>query len=185
MLTSIHSTSVRASERTNCVHCVKYRPNKLNLNGISLNILVIYSMLSFMPSTVWTQLRLANKLFIPFHARHTQLQRQRQTQNETQWMPAINHIVVVLVLPLLFFIFSEHFNRLRRSSFTPSFNQDGFKIVVEESNNDEETEVPTTSKKSTPRDSLDIESPVNPYLLSPWRDPPRKHSLPSQQVTDG
>lgn len=34
---------------------------------------------------------------------------------------------------------------------------------------------------------MDIDSPVNPYLLSPWRDPreSRKHSLPSQQVTEG
>lgn len=78
---------------------------------------------------------------------------------------------------------------MRRSSFTPSFNaQDGFKIVVEESNNSDDYEVATTStKQSTPRDSLDIDSPVNPYLLSPWRDAreTRKHSLPSQQVTDG
>lgn len=88
---------------------------------------------------------------------------------------------------MFFSLFSDHFNRLRRSSFTPSFQQDGFQIVVEESNNCEENELPTSSKKSTPRVSLDIDSPVNPYLLSPWRDPreTRKHSLPSQQVTDG
>lgn len=71
----------------------------------------------------------------------------------------------------------------------PSFNaQDGFKIVVEESNNCDEMENATASTpKSTPRDSLDIDSPVNPYLLSPWRDAreTRKHSLPSQQVTEG
>jgi len=59
-------------------------------------------------------------------------------------------------------------------------------IVVEESNLPEEQEdssEPTVSN----RGSLDIDSPVNPYLLSPWRDPreARKHSLPSQQVTDG
>lgn len=65
--------------------------------------------------------------------------------------------------------------------------QDGFKIVVEESNNDEE-EVPACStKQSTPRESLDTGSPMNPYLLSPWQNSrdTRKHSLPSQQVTDG
>lgn len=58
-------------------------------------------------------------------------------------------------------------------------------IVVEESANCEELEL--ASIKSTPRESLDVESPVNPYLLSPWRDPrdTRKHSLPSQQVTEG
>lgn len=82
---------------------------------------------------------------------------------------------------------TDHF-RLRRSSFTPSFNQGNAEpmIVVEESANCEELELPTT-KSSTPRESLDIDSPVNPYLLSPWRDPreTRKHSLPSQQVTEG
>lgn len=90
---------------------------------------------------------------------------------------------------LFFFVyFTEHFNRLRRSSFTPSFNQqDGFKIVVEESGNCDDDELTAASIKSTPRDSLDIDSPSNPYLLSPWRDPreTRKHSLPSQQVTEG
>lgn len=58
-------------------------------------------------------------------------------------------------------------------------------IVVEESGNcEEEME---TRTPSTPRQSLDIDSPVNPYFLSPWRDPrdTRKHSLPSQQVTEG
>lgn len=55
-------------------------------------------------------------------------------------------------------------------------------IVVEESGNCEEEEPP--SNKTTPKESLDIDSPVNPYLLSPWRDT-RKHSLPSQQVTEG
>lgn len=82
----------------------------------------------------------------------------------------------------------DHLNRLRRSSFTPSFNtQEGFKIVVEESGNCEDEDVAAASMKSTPRESLDIDSPSNPYLLSPWRDPreTRKHSLPSQQVTEG
>lgn len=65
--------------------------------------------------------------------------------------------------------------------------QDGFKIVVEESNNDEEEVPPCITKQSTPRDSLDTDSPLNPYLLSPWHTSreTRKHSLPSQQVTDG
>ncbi|EDW65295.2 uncharacterized protein kairos [Drosophila virilis] len=59
-------------------------------------------------------------------------------------------------------------------------------IVVEESNLPEELE-PESSETFSNRASLDIDSPVNPYLLSPWRDPreARKHSLPSQQVTDG
>lgn len=76
---------------------------------------------------------------------------------------------------------------MRRSSFTSTVNQESFKIVVEETNNPEDTEMPSSSVKSTPRESLDTESPVNPYLLSPWRDPreTRKHSLPSQQVTEG
>ncbi|KAH8397431.1 hypothetical protein KR222_003829, partial [Zaprionus bogoriensis] len=59
-------------------------------------------------------------------------------------------------------------------------------IVVEESNLPEELE-PESSETVSNRASLDIDSPVNPYLLSPWRDPreARKHSLPSQQVTEG
>lgn len=84
--------------------------------------------------------------------------------------------------------FSEHFNRLRRSSFTPSFKQDSCKIVVEETTiNCDEARASPSSTKSTPRESLEVDSPVNPYLLSPWRDPreTRKHSLPSQQVTEG
>ncbi|XP_031627210.1 uncharacterized serine-rich protein C215.13 [Contarinia nasturtii] len=77
-------------------------------------------------------------------------------------------------------------NRLRNPQFGSSFNaQDGFKIVVEESNNFDDNDVATNStNQSTPRDSLDIGSPINPYLLSPWRET-RKHSLPSQQVTEG
>lgn len=83
--------------------------------------------------------------------------------------------------------FTDHSkNRLRHPQFASSFNaQDGFKIVVEESNNGDDYEVATSStNQSTPRDSLDIGSPLNPYLLSPWRET-RKHSLPSQQVTEG
>ncbi|KAH8255087.1 hypothetical protein KR026_002848, partial [Drosophila bipectinata] len=59
-------------------------------------------------------------------------------------------------------------------------------IVVEESNFAEEQD-PDSSETVSNRASLDIDSPVNPYLLSPWRDPreARKHSLPSQQVTEG
>lgn len=76
---------------------------------------------------------------------------------------------------------------MRRSSFTPAFrkgNQEPM-IVVEETGAPEEDDPP--SRTSSPRNSLDIESPLNPYLLSPWRDPrgDRKHSLPSQQVTEG
>ena len=57
--------------------------------------------------------------------------------------------------------------------------------MVEESGPGEEEEA--SSSRSSPRASLDIDSPVNPYLLSPWRDPreTRKHSLPSAQVTQG
>lgn len=74
---------------------------------------------------------------------------------------------------------------MRNPQFASSFNQDGFKIVVEESNNCDDNEIATSStNQSTPRDSLDIGSPLNPYLLSPWRET-RKHSLPSQQVTEG
>lgn len=60
-------------------------------------------------------------------------------------------------------------------------------IVVEESNLPEEQEADSSEPTVSNRGSLDIDSPVNPYLLSPWRDPreARKHSLPSQQVTEG
>ncbi|KAH8343508.1 hypothetical protein KR059_011776, partial [Drosophila kikkawai] len=60
-------------------------------------------------------------------------------------------------------------------------------IVVEESNLPEEQEPDSSEPTISNRGSLDIDSPVNPYLLSPWRDPreARKHSLPSQQVTEG
>lgn len=77
--------------------------------------------------------------------------------------------------------------RLRNPQFGSSFNgQDGFKIVVEESNTGDEYDAraSVSTNQSTPRDSLDIGSPLNPYLLSPWRET-RKHSLPSQQVTEG
>lgn len=57
-------------------------------------------------------------------------------------------------------------------------------IVVEESGNYEDDGDSSVSRKTTPRESVDNDSPVNPYLLTPWRDT-RKHSLPSQQVTDG
>lgn len=65
--------------------------------------------------------------------------------------------------------------------------QDGFKIVVEESNNGDDDAATCSTKQSTPRGSLDTESPLNPYLLSPWQNAreTRKHSLPSQQVTEG
>lgn len=77
---------------------------------------------------------------------------------------------------------------MRRSSYTPPFSQTTQEplIVVEESGNGEEEEQ-HSSKKSTPRHSLDIDSPNNPYLLSPWRDPreTRKHSLPTPACTSG
>lgn len=57
---------------------------------------------------------------------------------------------------------------------------------MEESGPGEEEEQ-ASSSRSSPRQSLDIDSPVNPYLLHPWRDPreTRKHSLPTAQVTQG
>ncbi|XP_055616492.1 uncharacterized protein LOC129762333 isoform X1 [Toxorhynchites rutilus septentrionalis] len=75
--------------------------------------------------------------------------------------------------------------RMRRSS--PAMNQSNQEplIVVEESESCEKEE--ETSYTSTPRQSLDIDSPENPYLLSPWRDPreTRKHSLPTPPCTSG
>uniref|UniRef100_A0A182RHH7 Uncharacterized protein n=1 Tax=Anopheles funestus TaxID=62324 RepID=A0A182RHH7_ANOFN len=78
----------------------------------------------------------------------------------------------------------DTFFRLRRSSHTPSYSQGGQEplIVVEESENNEKEE--ETSNQSSQRQSLDIESPENPYLLSPWRET-RKHSLPTPPCTSG
>ncbi|XP_039446152.1 uncharacterized protein LOC120425635 isoform X1 [Culex pipiens pallens] len=78
----------------------------------------------------------------------------------------------------------ESFFRMRRSSHAPSANQEPL-IVVEESENLEKEE--EISHTSSPRQSLDIDSPENPYLLSPWRDPreTRKHSLPTPPCTSG
>jgi hypothetical protein len=58
-------------------------------------------------------------------------------------------------------------------------------ITVTESEQDEKDDV--ESLKSSPKQSLDIESPQNPYLLSPWRDPreTRKHSLPTPPCMSG
>jgi hypothetical protein len=58
-------------------------------------------------------------------------------------------------------------------------------IVVEESETDVTEEV--ESHRSSPRYSLDVDSPPNPYLLSPFRDPreTRKHSLPTPPCTSG
>ncbi|XP_053678633.1 uncharacterized protein LOC128729010 [Anopheles nili] len=78
----------------------------------------------------------------------------------------------------------DAFFRLRRSSHTPSYSQGGQEplIVVEESENNEKEE--EASNQSSQRQSLDIESPENPYLLSPWRET-RKHSLPTPPCTSG
>lgn len=76
---------------------------------------------------------------------------------------------------------------MRRASYTPAFkiSVDEPLIVVNES---EELDTSPTSPKSID-DAIDDdkESPDNPYLLSPWRDPrdTRKHSLPNLQCTDG
>jgi hypothetical protein len=55
-------------------------------------------------------------------------------------------------------------------------------IVVEESQNETEK---SGSKELSPDDS-DLESPVNPYLLSPWQNSrdTRKHSLPAIPSTN-
>lgn len=76
---------------------------------------------------------------------------------------------------------------MRRASFTPAFkvSVDEPLIVVDES---EELENSPTSPKSVEEEyDDDKESPDNPYLLSPWRDPreTRKHSLPNIQCTNG
>lgn len=74
---------------------------------------------------------------------------------------------------------------MRRGSLTPLMSQSSMEpvIVVEEPTGIilEESERP---EGMSPQQSLDIESPtLNPYLLSPWRDPRevRKHSLPTPQ----
>ncbi|KNC26215.1 hypothetical protein FF38_05393 [Lucilia cuprina] len=78
--------------------------------------------------------------------------------------------------------------RFRRSSISRfgSIGKNEPLIVVDESQIVEEDDQ-ESSETPSHKASLDIDSPVNPYLLSPWRDPreSRKHSLPSQQVTEG
>lgn len=76
---------------------------------------------------------------------------------------------------------------MRRASFTPAFkvSVDEPLIVVDES---EELENEPTSPRSIEEEvDEDKESPDNPYLLSPFRDPreTRKHSLPNIQCTSG
>lgn len=78
---------------------------------------------------------------------------------------------------------------MRRASFTPAFkvSVDEPLIVVDES---EELQISPTSPKSVKEEEGDFddkESPDNPYLLSPWRDPreTRKHSLPNIHSTEG
>ena len=76
---------------------------------------------------------------------------------------------------------------MRRASFTPAFkvSVDEPLIVVDES---EELDNEPTSPKSIEEEvDDDKDSPDNPYLLSPFRDPreTRKHSLPNIQCTSG
>lgn len=78
---------------------------------------------------------------------------------------------------------------MRRASFTPSFkvSVDEPLIVVDESE-ELEGEQPTSPKSLNEEDvDDDKDSPDNPYLLSPFRDPreTRKHSLPNIQCTSG
>lgn len=77
---------------------------------------------------------------------------------------------------------------MRRASFTPIFNVSNHEplIVVEETNAGEDDDS-KQSKKSNSGESSEAESPVNPYLLSPFPDlqQRRKHSLPSLQITEG
>ncbi|XP_065092135.1 uncharacterized protein kairos isoform X2 [Ochlerotatus camptorhynchus] len=79
----------------------------------------------------------------------------------------------------------DSFFRLRRASHAAGSSNQEPLIVVEESENCEKEE--EISHTSSPRQSLDIDSPENPYLLSPWRDPreTRKHSLPTPPCTSG
>lgn len=76
---------------------------------------------------------------------------------------------------------------MRRASYTPAFkvSVDEPLIVVDES--EELDNTPTSPKSIEDAADDDKESPDNPYLLSPWRDPrdTRKHSLPNLQCTDG
>lgn len=76
---------------------------------------------------------------------------------------------------------------MRRASYTPAFKVsiDEPLIVVDES--EELANSPTSPKSIEDAVDDDKESPDNPYLLSPWRDPrdTRKHSLPNLHGTDG
>ncbi|XP_058063668.1 uncharacterized protein LOC131213613 [Anopheles bellator] len=79
----------------------------------------------------------------------------------------------------------DAFFRMRRSSHAPSGPTQEPLIVVEESETCEKAD--ETSAQSSQRQSLDIDSPENPYLLSPWREAreTRKHSLPTPPCTSG
>ncbi|XP_052859624.1 uncharacterized protein LOC128266871 [Anopheles cruzii] len=86
----------------------------------------------------------------------------------------------------------DTFFRMRRASHSgaghppaaPGTTQEPL-IVVEESETCEKAD--ETSAQSSQRQSLDIDSPENPYLLSPWREAreTRKHSLPTPPCTSG
>lgn len=86
---------------------------------------------------------------------------------------------------MIWFSITDFF-KMRRSSYTPAYSNQEPLIVVEESDTGEDDDPPASSPKIN-KQSLDIDSPVNPYLLSPWRDPreTRKHSLPTLQCTSG
>lgn len=87
------------------------------------------------------------------------------------------------------FIFPDTLAKLRKTAFSPFgvVNHQEPLIVVEESEQDEKEDERESHKSTSPRQSLDIDSPSNPYLLSPWRDPreTRKHSLPTPPCTSG
>lgn len=93
------------------------------------------------------------------------------------------------ILILNFCEFSDTLAKLRKTAFSPFgvVNHQEPLIVVEESEQDEKEDERESHKSSSPRQSLDIDSPNNPYLLSPWRDPreTRKHSLPTPPCTSG
>lgn len=75
--------------------------------------------------------------------------------------------------------------KMRRGLLTPLMSQGSMEpvIVVDEPTGTIPEEIDRHDGLS-PQQSVDLESPtLNPYLLSPWRDPRevRKHSLPTPQ----
>ena len=77
---------------------------------------------------------------------------------------------------------------MRRQWYSPNVNVANYgepQIVIEESTSGEEEEEEEGRRNESPPRCMDPDStPLNPHLLSPWREV-RKRSLPTPQCTSG